>query len=86
MPHLFNHWETEGSTDRWATSLLSFVLFVFVALSCIIFVYAQASLDTSHSFTQTLTPHWRGHSSLLSLPLSGKITRVGGSLPVISSD
>ncbi len=60
--------------------------FVFVALSCIIFVYAQASLDTLHTFTQTLTPHWRGHSSLLSLLLSGKITRVGGSLPVISSD
>ena len=60
--------------------------FCFCCFVMYIFVYAQASLDTSHSFTQTLTPHWRGHSSLLSLLLSGKITRVGGSLPVISSD
>ena len=68
MPHLFNHWEIEGSTDYWANSVLSFLIF----FSFIIFVCAQAPLDTTQSFIHTFTPHWRGHSSPIELSAQWK--------------
>ena len=49
MPRLFNHWEIEGSTGYWATSVLLFFLF----LSFIILVFALAPLDTYFTHSQT---------------------------------
>ena len=45
MPRFFNHWEIEGSTDNWASSMFFFLYYSY---------FAQATLNLERSLRGSL--------------------------------